>query len=593
MFRLTKFQNILARRGFIPLLALLAMLLTAPSLWGGLAGDDYIIRASLRGAPQLPQANRNPFDVFAFGRGGRDTLQACMEFGTVPWWTPLNGRFAFWRPLASITHWLDFTFYPNHPGLMHLQSLLWFAACAAAVALLYRRFIPVAWVAGLAALLYVIDNGHGFPVGWLANRNGIMATVFGALVVYLHDRWRRDGWRPGLVAAPACLAVGLACSEAALASFGYVVAHALFLDRNGKRGRLMSLVPYFVLLVPWFIIYHFQGYGTAGTGQYSDPIREPGLFVVEGIRRLPILLLAQLGFPTSTAWPYSPPWLANGQLVWAIVFLAFVLWVLWPMLRRDALARFWAAGMVFSTVPFCTTYPNDRLLFFTGIGGMGLVAQFFHAWSRRRETGLAFPHPAAARVLMVFWIIVHGLLAPLLLPPTSLTPALLGHAVQKASDSAPKSPDVVNRDVVFVNTPADYLSFYIPFLRMGENAPVARHMWPLIADIDRFTVERTDRNTLVFRHDKAFLSSGACTVFRGPGYPMAPGYTVELSGFTAKVLDVNDRGRPSTVEFSFAKPLEDPSLVFVVWQGEGFVPFEIPAIGDTVTIPAVPWNWTL
>src|SRR5678815_1800306 len=107
------------------------------------------------------------------------------------------------------------------------------AALAAVVALLYRRFIGgmssatnAMWIAGLAAVLYAIDDSHGFAVGWLANRCGIQGAFFAVLALLAHHRC--DSLSPRL--GPAALLIALLCSEQMVAAGGFLFAYALFLS---------------------------------------------------------------------------------------------------------------------------------------------------------------------------------------------------------------------------------------------------------------------------------------------------------------------------------------------------------------------------
>ena len=117
---------------------------------------------------------------------------------------------------------------------MHLHSVLWMAALAAVVALLYRRIIGrlsaasgAMWIAGLAAVLYAIDDAHGFAVGWLANRCGIQGAVFAVLALIAHDRWRRDAWRLDAASGAARVVVALLCSEQMIAHAAFVRVRAV------------------------------------------------------------------------------------------------------------------------------------------------------------------------------------------------------------------------------------------------------------------------------------------------------------------------------------------------------------------------------
>ena len=60
---------------------------------------------------------------------------------------------------------------------MHLHSILWYAVLGSVVALAFRRFITVPWVAGLATFMYVADETRAIGVGWLARRSTILATI--------------------------------------------------------------------------------------------------------------------------------------------------------------------------------------------------------------------------------------------------------------------------------------------------------------------------------------------------------------------------------------------------------------------------------
>ena len=93
---------------------------------------------------------------------------------------------------------------------MHAHSLVWLALALFGAALVYRRLLGATWVAGLATLLYAVNDTHGPAVGWIANRNAVIAIALALPVLWLHDRWRRDGWTPGAWLAPLLLDDGAA-----------------------------------------------------------------------------------------------------------------------------------------------------------------------------------------------------------------------------------------------------------------------------------------------------------------------------------------------------------------------------------------------
>ncbi len=65
------------------------------------------------------------------------------------------------------------------------------------------------------------------------------------------------------------------------------------------------------------------------------------------------------------------------------------------------------------------------------------------------------------------------------------------------------------------------------------------------------------------------------------------GERVKLTGMTAEVTQLTDDGRPAEVRFRFDVPLEDPSLCWLCYRYDQFVPFTPPPIGQTVDIPGM------
>ena len=128
---------------------------------------------------------------------------------------------------------------------------------------------------------------------------------------------------------------------------------------------------------------------------------------------------------------------------------------LWPLLKRDRVARFWSAGMVLSVVPASTTHPNNRLLFFCSLGAMGVVAQLWElyaiTWRDLAVTGIRW----FSRLVAALLTFMHLVISPLALPVVRVQSALLTTPIKRAF--ADVGPDVKGRDAVFISAP-DYYS---------------------------------------------------------------------------------------------------------------------------------------
>jgi hypothetical protein len=264
-------------------MALTALVVSLPALRSDLLNDDYyqhalfagssesldrLARAGLMpdGAGRLSTALSHQFATVDPERN----LQQLKAYGTLPWWTSDNLRVAFWRPLTSFTHWMDYRLFPNSIVLMHLHSILWFAAVVFAVSVLYRQIgesqisdlrsrIESAatnppseilsprtsirdrnpqWIAGLAALMYLLADSSYFPTMWLANRNALISLFLGLLALILHDRHRTEGGRLNFVGALTCLLLSLLSAEAGIATLAYLFAYEIVLGVNAGRDAL-------------------------------------------------------------------------------------------------------------------------------------------------------------------------------------------------------------------------------------------------------------------------------------------------------------------------------------------------------------------
>jgi hypothetical protein len=514
-----------------------------------------------------------------------------IDLGVMPWWTMPKIKGSFWRPVTVATHWLDYRLWPEQPALMHAQSLLWFAATVFVAACLYRRVMTVAWVAGLAALLYAVDDAHATPVAWLANRNIVIATFFGLCSLLAHDRWRRRGGALAGLAGPLLLAASLLATEAGLSTVAYLAAYAIFLDRGSRRQQLASLLPYAFTVVAWRIVWMWLGHGGLHVGYYVDPLREPIRFVLAVVERVPILLLAQ--------WASLPADLSlflGGWGLWVFWLIAAAVTVmvgllLRPLLRQSRPARFWAAGMLMSLLPICATFPFDRLLFFVGLGAMGLLAEFLANVFGRISAGNNQSAISPRRWRMVvagatFLVVIHLVIAPpamLLrcrypLGPNSLHPE---HLYGVSLD-----PAIEGQDLCLISAPVPPFSGYMLVTRSLSGQPVPRHLRMLSPMSGPLTVTRFDSRTLVFRPTRGWGDKLLGRLLRSEADPMTTGQIIRLSGLTIEVSEVSSEGMPVEAIFRFTVPLEDNSLKWLHWSNGMLRPWTPPAVGQTIHIPA-------
>jgi len=570
-------QRLLARRDLPALLAGLAALLALPALWTGWQFDDYGQRALLTARPGLAGIAPAAMELFTFLDGDPARTWARVERGELPWWTLPEARTAFWRPLSGLTHWADYQLWPGRPALMHLHSLAWLAALAAAAALLYRRLPGPPAAAGLAAALYALDDARGFAAAWLANRNALCAALFGVLAIGAHMRWREGGGRRALAWSLFWLGCGLLAAEAAVGALAYLAAYALWLDRDAPRARALSLLPAVALTAAWRLIHRGLGYGAWGTA-YVDPLAEPARYAAAVLARVPLLLLGQWSPLPAEVAPFLPP--PAAALLWlaALALATALALVFAPLLRTDRAARFWATGMLLALLPPAAALPANRLLFFVGLGGMGLLARFICA----PAAGLGRGRRAAGSGLLG----LHLGLAPLLLPLTAYSPALLG-SVEGALATLPRDAGVAGRALVAVAAPSVFSLNAIFPVRAAQGLPAPSRAVLLAPGLRGVWIERPDAATLVARPVEGYLL-GFDSVFRAPWHPLGLGEEVRLAHVTVTVAGLTADGRPAAAAFRFATPLEDPAREWFVWRAGRYEPFAPPPVGGRVWVPPSP-----
>ena len=578
-------HKILTHRYFPFFVALSGILLTLPSLWAGLVVDDYHAKLLMQGSESPVGLLKSPLDMFRFFDGGPERIAELMDYGFAPWWTYKGIKAAFWRPLASITHWLDYLLWPERPVLMHAHSIVWYGVLVMAVAFLYRRFATAGWVAGLAAILFAIDDAHGMPVGFLANRNAVLAVLFGVLAIIAHDRWRRDGWLWGVFFGPVLLAASLLSAEAGIATCAYLGAYVLFIDRDRFVGRFTALIPYVVVVVVWRMLWTYLGYGIENLGGYVDPLGEPLRFISSIKERAPFLLHGQWAIPPSDITMLHPR-IAKMVYPVACLFFALLAVIFIPLLRQRRTARFWFLGMLLSVLPICATFPNDRLLLFVGIGAMGLVAEFFgfvFTRSHWRPKLLLWRVPAFS--LAVLFILIHLVIAPLALPFRSAYPMAPKEMTERLVINKPLDRSIENQDLVIVNPPTAFLTLSSLLIWEANGEPIPRHTRILTSSLLRpVKVYRPDERTLVVRPEYGYYAWVLDKLFRNEQHPFCVGDKVELTGMTVEITELTGDGRPAEASFTFAVGLEDASLRWLKYENGEYVPFQPPAVGERVEL---------
>ena len=483
------------------------------------------------------------------------------ELGIYPWWIGPSTQVSYWRPLAALTHVIDYSWWPRAAWLMHLENLAWYAALVLACAALYRRFLPVAWVAGFATAYYAFDQAHACPAAWVANRNALMSALFGVLSLVAHDRWRsrRRPWFG--VLAWAGFALALLSAEAGIAIAGYTIAYALCFEAGegrSVRGRALSLLPYVLVAAAWRVAYRALGHGALGSGANVDPLIHRGMFLARFAQTRPLLLASDVvGVPPEILFAH-PQWTAMAT-VGAVAVLTLLGYAALPWLRSDRSTRFFVVGALLSAFPFGGTFPSDRYVFWAGIGVMGLIAQLVGGVFGDRPG----PGGTLRYVVCCVCIFLRGVASPAVFPLRSAAPGLIQDEFERMVETIPRGPGFSGQTVVVLNAPIDGFEGLVPVVAMAKGEPAPAHMYLLYAGTDAATVTRTARDTLEERVHAGWFSRLEDRIFRDT--PLHSGDVIRLAAMRAEVTSVTDDSRPDAVRFEFPADIDtgrhDPSAL--------------------------------
>jgi len=613
-------KTALEHRYFPAVLAVVTVMVMLPALKAGFIQDDLFHRAKLLEPSELPERfydmRLSPpdsgtlpgvlRDMYAIVPTERDH-EAFKDFGLLPWWTSEDFRGSNWRPLTALTHWLDYQLFPNSPVLMHAHSLIWFAAVIFLAAILYRKLLGPVWIAGLAALFYMIDDSNYFPAMWIANRNLLLSLFFSIFVLLMHHRWRQQKSVYAAVTAPFLLLLALLSTEAGIATFAYLFAYALIIESGSRRRRALSLVPSFIVIVIWRIIYNALDYGARGSGFIIDPGHEPLRYAWAVVKRAPVLLSGQWGWQPAEMFNLFSDYARRWNLLAAAAFLLLILIVFLPLLRKNRVALFWFVGMMLCILPISATSPMNRNLLFAAIGAFGLTAQFIgglflkESWVPKTRYWLVPAWIVCVTLLFINIIIAGGtrVIAPKRISSIFNT---FYSTVDVGSQ-----PDIENKTVVVVNAPHPFLFLGLPVMRAYENKALPERTRILVPGFVPLEVTRTGEKTLLlkaqtgnilspetsredFKLNFVYFYDEFNSLFRPEDLPFRAGEQVELTGMSVEVIDVDRKGQPTQVLFRFAVSLDDPSLSWLQWNWKkggfgSYSRFNVPAVGEKTYIP--------
>lgn len=585
-----RLARILASRYFYWFVLTASLLACAPVLNTGLATDDWLHLLYSAPSAQIEGLDPRPWDLFRFADGVPEHNHALIESGFYPWWTDLQAKIRFFRPLSVFFHRIDSWLWPDRVQLMHLHSLAWFGLALLAVGATYRRWLqhPSArWggaVSGLAFFLFALDDARGPTLGWIANRNALISLCAGTGTLWLHARaFQSDARRWDRLWALALWCGALAAGESGLGALAYLAGFVLFIQKGPLRSRVLSFAPYFGIALAYLAIRHELGYGVFSSDFYIDPLQQPIRYLQAALTRVPMLLSSCLAgiwsdIPAGDSFffPEHKYFLAGGSALISIL----VIWLGWKHWRNDPASRAMGLGLFGNLLLCATTFPGDRVLGLAGLGASALLAQAIWgstaavpAWGLRRIAG---------------WILffIHGIAAPAFLPARVRSMEYASRPIMHVHTSLPDQNALMDHTLILVNPPSDAQVSYFVAFRLAQGLALPASLRWLGAGSGPWTVSRLDERTLRMVNRDGFLNSVSERMMHSIHRPFHVGQEIELTNLRITIETLTPDARPLQVRFTFEHPLEDPRYLWAKWEGKGFVTYQPPRIGAPDQLPA-------
>jgi predicted Zn-dependent protease len=329
-------------------------------------------------------------------------------------WAGSDLHTGFWRPLISLSYWLDIRLFGGAAWGFHAMNVAMHAAAAALVAVVVEQAGISTLGALLAGLWFAVLPAHVEPVAFVSGRTDVYAAVF-LLLAFLLDRLARRagrGW-PGW-GALTMFGLALLAKEASVAFLPLLaLAEWVGTGRHGepRRGRLRWLAAPAALCAVYLAIHIAlvpPGAATAGIDPATSHRVAWGTW---------------LEFPGHLAflWPWAnhapgpvirlPGSATEPAVLWNIAFQAVFVLGLAVLIARRAVAAVPVAMVWLPFLPLTLVgLAQGHLLFaerFTYLPSVGvawLLALGFDAVRRSKLGGTpvpAWPGRVAAAVLSV------------------------------------------------------------------------------------------------------------------------------------------------------------------------------------------------
>ena len=537
----------------IVILVLTVFIFYAHTFDAGFVFDDY----SQQGILTLIKSGEKEMNIFNFITTPEE-VRYYTQVTSLPWWTSPKWRIKYFRPVATLSHFIDFSLWGSNPLPYHINNVIWYALLVVLLYVLYRSFCHHGAMAFCGALVFAVEPCHYLAVRWLANRNDIICATFLVLSFICYIRFCRE--RRYLYCILFVFSYLLALLTKELAFIFPILIFAYdWIRCKGFKEIMKGHGNIYLFLVIINTVY-FAFYAGCGYGSYWYEERSLWYFLLEFLKAA-TLYLNSLFYCISTAtvstYIFPRYWFIFVLLLLFLLYLLYLIWEKRKFYPEVNLFMLW----IFLPLPLMIVPPiTDRLLLIPSIGYAYLVALVIFKLGRKR--------------LALFFVII-GLFYPLVIG--IIQPRIYDEVLQSNYEQLYGALD----EIVVQKTSQDRL-FFLNFPRAGFAGESYMYLglyydlyyhyrqwrvpvYPLSAFDSEASVKLLDDHHIKISHPKRFYFETNLERLFSLDRSFSKGEIFQMPDVKISI-DEMEGERVKSIEFEFDRPVEYPYYYFLFFD---------------------------
>src|SRR6185436_5724796 len=120
-------------------------------------------------------------------------IQRGLNGASISW--AFRSLYIYWQPLTWLSYMFDYQIWGLNPLGLHLTNLLLHVANALLLFLVLKRMTKAIWPSAFVAVLFALHPLHVESVAWIAERKGLLSTLWWILTLWGYLRYvERPKW---------------------------------------------------------------------------------------------------------------------------------------------------------------------------------------------------------------------------------------------------------------------------------------------------------------------------------------------------------------------------------------------------------------